>query len=185
MARERSQAVQDVIETICEKLIIRHPHIYGDVVVADEEEVKRNWEKIKLQQGKASVLSGVPVSLPALVKAGRIQEKAKQTGFDWDKREDVFDKVQEEISELQQAIADNNPVEIENEFGDVLFSLINYARFLQVDAESALEKTNKKFIDRFSRMEIKAKEKGLVLSDMSLMEMDEIWNSIKKENRTV
>lgn len=186
IANEQSKfTLQEVIDTVCEKLIVRHPHIYGDVVVEDEEEVKRNWEKIKLQQGKKSALSGVPVSLPALVKAGRIQEKAKQTGFDWDKKEDVFEKVKEEINELQQAIHAENADEIENEFGDVLFSLINYARFLQVDPESALERTNKKFIYRFTRMESIAKENGKILSEMSLMEMDGIWNSIKKENPIV
>lgn len=186
IANEQSKfTLQEVIDTVCDKLIVRHPHIYGDVVVEDEEEVKRNWEKIKLQQGKKSALSGVPVSLPALVKAGRIQEKAKQTGFDWDKKEDVFEKVKEEINELQQAIHAENADEIENEFGDVLFSLINYARFLQVDPESALERTNKKFIYRFTRMESIAKENGKILSEMSLMEMDGIWNSIKKENPIV
>ncbi len=186
IATEQSQfTLQEVIDTVCDKLIVRHPHIYGDVTVADEDEVKRNWEKIKLQQGKTSVLSGVPVSLPAMVKAGRIQEKAKQTGFDWHQKEEVFAKVREEIAELQEAIGAGDAEETEKEMGDVLFSLINYARFLQVDPETALEKTNKKFMYRFTRMEAIAKERGMALSDMTLAQMDEIWNSIKKENRVV
>jgi len=175
--------LNDVLETICNKLIVRHPHIYGDVTVKDDEDVKRNWEKIKLQEGKTSVLSGVPVSLPAVVKAARIQEKAKQVGFEWEKKEDVWMKVEEEIQELQQAIQQNSIKETEEEFGDVLFSLVNYARFLNIDAENALEQTNKKFIHRFTRMESVAKEQGRNLYDMSLEEMDAIWNIVKKENR--
>lgn len=174
--------LNDVLETICNKLIVRHPHIYGDVKVNDDEDVKKNWEKIKLREGKTSVLSGVPVSLPAVVKAARIQEKAKQVGFEWKRTEDVWLKVEEEMIELQQAVKNNNTKEVEEEFGDVLFSLINYARFLNIDAENALEQTNKKFIHRFKRMETIAKNEGMNLYDMSLEEMDAIWNIVKKEN---
>ena len=179
--------LNDVIETICNKLIVRHPHIYpaqaGQAVVKvnDEEDVKRNWEKIKLSEGKKSVLDGVPVSLPAVVKATRIQEKAKQVGFEWSNAEDVWLKVEEEIKELQAEISENNNKHTEEEFGDLLFSLINYARFLNIDAENALEKTNKKFIHRFKRMESIAAEKNKNLHDMKLEEMDAIWNIVKKE----
>jgi XTP/dITP diphosphohydrolase len=173
--------LNDVIETICNKLIIRHPHIYGDVKVNNEEDVKRNWEKIKLRGGKKSVLDGVPVSLPAVVKAIRVQEKAKQVGFEWHNAADVWLKVEEEMQELQAEIAENNKQQAEEEFGDLLFSLINYARFLNIDAENALEKTNKKFIHRFKRMESIAKEKNKNLHDMQLEEMDAIWNIVKKE----
>ena len=175
--------LNDVLEMICNKLIIRHPHIYADTKVNDDEDVKRNWEKIKLSEGKSSVLSGVPVSLPAVVKAARIQEKAKQVGFEWKHKDDVWVKVEEEMNELQEAVKDNNQKAVEEEFGDVLFSLVNYARFLDVDAENALEQTNKKFIQRFTRMEVIAKEEGKNLYDMSLEEMDAIWNIVKKENR--
>jgi MazG family protein len=161
---------------------VRHPHIYGDTKVNDEEDVKKNWEKIKLSEGKSSVLSGVPVSLPAVVKASRIQEKAKQVGFEWKHKEDVWLKVEEEMDELQQAVRNNDIKGTEEEFGDVLFSLVNYARFLNIDAENALEQTNKKFIKRFTRMETIAKEEGKNLYDMSLEEMDAIWNIVKKEN---
>jgi MazG family protein len=174
-------SIKDVINEICEKLIIRHPHVYGDVKVNDEEDVKKNWEKIKLQQGKKTLLSGVPVSLPATVKAMRLQEKAKQVGFEWEKTEDVWEKVKEEIDELHEAIHLEDRSKIEEEFGDLIFSLINYARFLQIDAENSLEKTNKKFISRFNQMEKEATEKGKDLSDMSLEEMNNIWNSIKKQ----
>lgn len=172
--------LDEVINGICEKLIFRHPHIYGDVKVADEEEVKKNWEKLKMKEGKKSVLSGVPPSLPAMVKATRIQEKAKQVGFEWDNKEDVWKKVEEEIGELKEAIDLGSQQKTEEEFGDVLFSLVNYARFLQVDAEGVLEKTNKKFIHRFQKMEAIAAEKGLQLQDLSLAEMDAIWNEVKK-----
>jgi XTP/dITP diphosphohydrolase len=183
IAREQNQfTLNDVLDTICHKLIERHPHIYGDVVVKDEEDVKKNWEKIKLKEGKSSVLSGVPVSLPAVVKAARIQEKAKQVGFEWKTAKDVWLKVEEEMEELQQAINHHNQEETEDELGDVLFSLVNYARFLNVDAENALEKTNRKFILRFTRMETIAKEQGKNLYDMELEEMDAIWNIVKKEN---
>ncbi len=173
--------LDEVINGICEKLIFRHPHIYGDTKVADEEEVKQNWEKLKMKEGKKSVLGGVPPSLPAMVKATRIQEKAKQVGFEWDNKEDVWKKVEEEIGELQEAMALNDQDKINEEFGDVLFSLVNYARFLQVDAEGVLERTNKKFIDRFQQMEKIAEQKGKNLADLSLTEMDAIWNEVKKQ----
>lgn len=186
IAKEQNQfTLNDVLETICNKLIERHPHIYGEVVVKDEEDVKKNWEKIKLKEGKKSVLSGVPVSLPAVVKAARIQEKAKQVGFEWKAVNDVWLKVEEEMEELQKAIQSGNQKETEEEFGDVIFSLVNYARFLNVDAENALEQTNKKFIHRFTRMETIAKEQGKNLYDMELEEMDAIWNIVKKENSVV
>jgi MazG family protein len=176
--------LQEVLESINQKLINRHPHIYGDVKVKDEEDVKRNWEQLKLKEGKKSVLSGVPKGLPAVVKAIRIQEKSKKVGFEWDKKEDVFAKLQEEMGELQEAVADNDANHIEEEMGDVLFSLINYARFVGVDAETALEKTNQKFIYRFTQMEAKAKALGKDLTNMSLVEMDELWNEIKKQKNS-
>jgi XTP/dITP diphosphohydrolase len=172
--------IADVCNDICQKLIHRHPHIYGDVVVADEEEVKQNWEKLKLKEGKKSVLEGVPAGLPALVKASRIQDKVKGVGFDWEEPHQVWDKVQEELSELQVEVADGNQEKIEAEFGDVLFSMINYARFLNVNPEDALERTNKKFIKRFQYLESKASEVGKPLMDMTLAEMDVFWNEAKK-----
>ncbi len=175
-------SLPDVINGICEKLIFRHPHIYGDVTVTDEEDVKRNWEKLKMKEGKTSVLGGVPPSLPAMVKATRIQEKAKQVGFEWDNKEDVWKKVEEEIGELKEAIELDSKEKIDEEFGDVLFSLVNYARFLQVDAEGVLEKTNKKFINRFQQMETIATGQGKKLEDLSLNEMDAIWDEVKKKN---
>ncbi|WP_153800972.1 nucleoside triphosphate pyrophosphohydrolase [Foetidibacter luteolus] len=174
--------LQEVINGISEKLVKRHPHIYGDVQVNDEEDVKRNWEKIKKQEGKKSVLSGVPTSLPAMVKAARIQEKAKQVGFEWENKEDVWKKVEEEVAELKEAITLDEQDKIDEEFGDVLFSLVNYARFLRVDAEGVLERTNKKFIDRFTQMEQIAEQQGKNLHDMTLAEMDAIWNQVKKTN---
>ncbi|OQP60409.1 nucleoside triphosphate pyrophosphohydrolase [Niastella vici] len=174
--------LEEAIHGVCEKLIHRHPHIYGDVKVNSEEEVKQNWEKLKLKEGKKSVLSGVPLSLPAVVKATRLQEKARQVGFEWDNRDQVWDKVTEETEELHEAVAANEPHRIEEEFGDLMFSLINYARFLQIDAENALERTNKKFIARFTRMEQLALQQGKPLADMTLAEMDAIWNAIKKQN---
>jgi len=180
-AEEDQFTLEQVIDGISEKLIIRHPHIYGDVKVMDEEDVKRNWEKIKIKEGKKSVLSGVPPSLPAVVKATRIQEKAKQVGFEWENKEDVWKKVEEEINELQEAILEKHQSHIEEEFGDVLFSMINYARFLQVDAEGVLEKTNKKFIHRFQQMESIASANGKNLTEMNLEEMDAIWNKVKKQ----
>jgi XTP/dITP diphosphohydrolase len=166
---------------VCEKLIFRHPHIYGDVVVKDEEDVKRNWEKLKLKEGKQSVLSGVPKALPATVKAMRLQEKAKQVGFEWENKDQVWEKVEEEKNELLEAIESGDQVHIEEELGDLFFSLINFARFLHLDAEQALERTNKKFIDRFTKMEAAALSKGKALQDMTLEEMDAIWNLIKKK----
>ncbi|MFT3795793.1 nucleoside triphosphate pyrophosphohydrolase [Flavobacterium sp.] len=170
----------DVCHEICEKLIHRHPHIYGDVKVEDEEEVKRNWEKLKLKEGKKSVLEGVPKSLPALVKASRIQDKVKGVGFDWEEPHQVWDKLQEELGELQEEVKSANQDKIEGEFGDVLFSMINYARFLNVNPEDALERTNKKFIKRFQYLESKSAELGKPLSEMTLAEMDVYWNEAKK-----
>ncbi len=174
--------LDEVINGVCEKLIFRHPHIYGDVIVNDDEDVKRNWEKLKIKEGKKSILSGVPKSLPATVKAMRLQEKAKQVGFEWENKEQVWEKVEEEKKELFEAIASGNKNDIEDELGDVFFSLINFARFLQLDAENALERTNKKFIDRFTKMEAAALEQGKALTEMSLEEMDDIWNKIKKRS---
>lgn len=191
--------LDEVINGVCEKLISRHPHIYGDpdnegklVNVKSEEDVKRNWEKLKLKEGKKSVISGVPKSLPATVKAMRLQEKAKQVGFEWEVKEQVWEKVEEEMAELKTAITNLEAVvkdhekafhqkEVEAEFGDLIFSLINYARFLQVDAENALELTNKKFIHRFTKMEETALQDGKDLHSMTLEEMDAIWNTIKKQ----
>lgn len=181
--------LQQVLDGVAEKLIARHPHIYASadnngqlLAVNDEDDVKRNWEKLKLKEGKKSVLSGVPKSLPATVKAMRLQEKARQVGFEWDNREEVWDKVEEEMDELKEAIALGDQDKTEEEFGDLVFSLVNYARFLQVDAENALEKTNKKFIRRFTQMEELAAAQNRMLADMSLAEMDALWNSIKKQN---
>jgi MazG family protein len=197
IGEEQNQfTLEEVINGICEKLIHRHPHIYGDVKVNDDEDVKRNWEKLKLEEGKNSVLSGVPKSLPSMVKAMRLQEKSKQVGFEWETREQVWEKVEEEIGELQEAIGNlsrslsgaknNDPLSVvrcrsavEDELGDVFFSLVNFARFLQVDAENALERTNKKFISRFTKMEAEALKDGKHLHDLSLEEMDAIWNRIK------
>ena len=180
-SEQKKFTLEEVINGICEKLIVRHPHIYGNVKVMDEEDVKKNWEKIKVREGKKSVRGGVPPSLPAVVKATRIQEKAKQVGFEWENKEDVWKKVEEEMNELQEAIQEKDQIHIEEEFGDVLFSLINYARFLQVDAEGVLEKTNKKFIKRFLQMESIAKVSGKSLTEMNLEEMDAIWNKVKKQ----
>jgi XTP/dITP diphosphohydrolase len=183
IGNEKEQfTITDVIEGICEKLISRHPHIYGDVKVQNDEDVKRNWEKLKLKEGKQSVLSGVPKTLPAMVKAMRLQEKAKQVGFEWENKEQVWEKVKEEEAELQEVIATGEQVKMEEEFGDLLFSLVNFARFLNIDAENALEVTNKKFIKRFTQMESFAQEKGKPLADMTLEEMDDIWNQIKRKN---
>jgi XTP/dITP diphosphohydrolase len=172
--------IGDVANSICDKLIDRHPHIYGDVVVADEEEVKQNWEKLKLKEGKKSVLEGVPKSLPALVKASRIQDKVKGVGFDWEEPQQVWEKVQEELNELQVEVQSGNQDKIEAEFGDVLFSMINYARFLKINPEDALERTNKKFIKRFQYLESKANELGKPLMNMTLAEMDVFWEEAKK-----
>lgn len=174
--------LDEVINGVCDKLVSRHPHIYSDTHVNDEEDVKKNWEKLKLKEGKTSVLGGVPRALPSMVKAMRLQEKAKQVGFEWENKDQVWDKVVEEQNELFEAIASGDSSKMEDELGDVFFSLVNFARFLQLDAENALERTNKKFIERFSKMEILASESGKQLHDMSLEEMDSIWNMIKKTN---
>jgi len=170
----------DVANEICEKLIYRHPHIYGDVKVANEEDVKQNWEQLKLKEGKKSVLEGVPKSLPALVKANRVQDKVAAVGFDWEKPEQVWEKVEEELEEFKQEVAVKNKDAMEAEFGDVLFSLVNYARFLDINPENALERTNKKFIKRFQYLEEKAKDLGKSLKDMTLAEMDVFWEEAKK-----
>lgn len=180
-AEKNEFTLQQVIQNVCEKLINRHPHIYGDVEVSNDEEVKQNWEKIKLKEGKKSVLSGVPKSLPAMVKAMRLQEKSKQVGFEWENTSQVWDKVNEELGELQEAISTGRQDTIEDEFGDVLFSLVNFARFLQVDAENALERTNKKFIQRFTGMEEAAAIENKFLHDMSLEEMDALWEKMKNK----
>ncbi len=171
--------LQDSIEGISKKLIHRHPHIYGDVKAEDEETVKKNWEQLKLQEGKKSLLEGVPNSLPAMVKAFRIQQKVKQVGFEWEHIDQVWDKVEEEMNELKVEVEAKNQDKMEAEFGDVLFSLINYARFLNIDPETALERTNKKFKFRFELMESHAKENGLDLASLSLAEKDALWNKIK------
>ncbi|NCU05471.1 MAG: nucleoside triphosphate pyrophosphohydrolase [Chitinophagaceae bacterium] len=175
--------IPEMINAVCEKLIARHPHIYGDIKVNDEEDVKRNWEKLKMKEGKTSVLSGVPKGLPSMVKAIRIQEKAKQVGFEWDSKEQVFAKIEEEINELKEVVNTGEHDKMEEELGDVFFSLVNYARFLQIDADHALERTNQKFIKRFTQMEQEAVHEGKQLVNMSLEEMDDIWNRIKQKNR--
>ncbi len=170
--------VTDVLNSVCEKLITRHPHIYGDVKVKDEEEVKQNWEQIKLKEGNKSVLGGVPSSMPSLVKAMRMQDKAAQVGFDWPDKEQVWDKVEEELQEFKEA---NTELESENEFGDLLFSLVNYARWKNINPDDALEKTNVKFKKRFETIENYAKSKGIKLQDMTLAEMDKIWDAAKQQ----
>lgn len=175
--------VADVLNGICDKLVHRHPHIYGDVKVESEEEVKANWEKIKLKEGnnkKKSVLEGVPRSLPAMVKATRIQDKAKGVGFDWDNKDQVWEKVHEELNEFREAAENNDREEMEAEFGDVLFSMINYSRFVDIDPEMALERTNKKFIQRFKHMEAAIREAGKDMTDMNLEELDTYWDAAKK-----
>jgi XTP/dITP diphosphohydrolase len=172
--------ITDVINTICKKLIHRHPHVYGDVIIKNETEVKHNWENLKLKEGKNSVLEGVPHSLPALVKASRIQEKVAGVGFDWKHTDQVWNKIEEEIKELKEEILNMNQNAIEDEFGDVLFSLINYARFLNVNPENALERTNKKFIKRFQYLEKKANQNQKSLSEMTLAEMGIYWDEAKK-----
>lgn len=178
--------ILDVLNGVCDKLINRHPHIYGDVEVTDEHDVKRNWEKIKLKEGNKSVLAGVPAGLPSLVKASRIQEKVRGVGFDWEDKAQVWEKVEEEMQEFKAEfnVADNIAIDVEKaegEFGDLLFSLINYARFININPENALEKTNKKFIKRFQYLESKAKENGKALQDMTLAEMDVYWNEAKEK----
>lgn len=180
----KSFTIVEVLNGICEKLIHRHPHIYSDVIVEDEAEVKRNWEQLKLKEGNKSVLEGVPSSLPALIKASRIQEKARGVGFDWEEKNQVWEKVEEELQEFRNEFntLENKAIDkekAEGEFGDLLFSLINYARFIDINPEDALERTNKKFIKRFQYLESKAKELGKNLKDMSLTEMDIFWNEAK------
>lgn len=172
--------IADVCNSICDKLIDRHPHIYGDVEVENEEQVKQNWEKLKLKEGKNSVLEGVPNSLPALVKANRIQDKVAGIGFDWEEPHQVWEKVEEELNELKHEVKNGNLDAIESEFGDVLFSMVNYARFLKINPENALERTNKKFTKRFKYLESKAKEIGKPLGDMTLNEMDVFWEEAKQ-----
>jgi XTP/dITP diphosphohydrolase len=171
--------IADVCNGICEKLINRHPHIYGDVKVENEEDVKRNWENLKLKEGKSSVLEGVPISLPALVKANRIQEKVAGVGFDWEEPNQVWEKVEEELNEFKIEVESGNQDRMESEFGDVLFSMVNYARFLNIDPENALERTNKKFSKRFQYLEEKAKSINKPLKDMTLAEMDVFWEEAK------
>jgi XTP/dITP diphosphohydrolase len=173
--------IADVIHSVCDKLVHRHPHVYGDVKVADEKEVKANWEKLKLKEGNKSVLEGVPKSLPAIVKAFRIQEKVRGIGFDWDDKSQVWEKVLEEIEELKVEIKKGDNDRIESEFGDVLFALTNYARFIDVNPEDALERTNKRFIKRFQIMEKMITKEGLDLSDMKLSEMDVFWEKAKEK----
>lgn len=173
--------IADVCNTICDKLINRHPHIYGDVEVESEEDVKRNWENLKLKEGKKSVLEGVPNGLPALVKANRVQDKVAGVGFDWEKPEQVWEKFQEELQEFQAEVAKGDTNLMEAEFGDVMFSMVNYARFLKINPENALERTNKKFIGRFQYLEKKAKELGKNLKDMTLSEMDVFWEEAKHQ----
>jgi len=173
--------IADVCNSICDKLVSRHPHIYGDAKVEDAEEVLRNWENLKLKEGKKSVLEGVPKSLPAVVKANRIQDKVSGVGFDWEEPQQVFEKLQEELGELQHEIDQNNPDKMEAEFGDVLFSMINYARFLKINPENALERTNKKFIKRFQYLEEKVAEMNKSVKDLTLAEMDVFWKEAKNE----
>lgn len=179
-AEKKAFDIADVANAISDKLVDRHPHVYGDVKVENEEQVNRNWEKLKLKEGKKSVLEGVPKSLPAVVKANRIQDKVAGVGFDWEEPQQVWEKVQEELSELNEEIKIGNTDRIESEFGDVLFSMINYARFIKVNPENALEKTNKRFIQRFQYLEKAAKRIGKNLDEMSLTEMDVFWNEAKK-----
>lgn len=182
-SEQQQFTLPEVLNGICDKLIARHPHIYGDVKVTDEEDVKRNWEKLKMKEGKTSVLAGVPKGLPSMVKAIRIQEKAKQVGFEWENKEQVFEKIEEEIGELKEVVQTGEQEKIEEELGDVFFSLVNYARFLHIDADHALERTNQKFMKRFVQMEQEALSEGKQLTHMTLEEMDSIWNRIKQKNR--
>lgn len=181
-SEERAFDMADIAHAISEKLIHRHPHIYGDVVVKDEEEVKKNWEALKLKEGKKGVLAGVPKGLPALVKAQRIQDKVAGVGFDWEKPEQVWEKVQEELAELNAEVKKGNPKDIEAEFGDVMFSMINYARFLNINPDTALERTNQKFSQRFNFLEEKAQSLGKSLHEMTLAEMDVYWEEAKKSS---
>jgi XTP/dITP diphosphohydrolase len=181
IADEQNQFdVADVLNAVCEKLILRHPHIYGDVKAETEEEVLKNWEQLKLKEGKKSILSGVPSSLPALNKAYRMQQKTAKVGFEWDKIEQVWEKVEEETAELKEAVKSKNTDAVEDEFGDLLFALVNYSRYLNIDPEAALERTNLKFKKRFEYIENKAIKNGKNLVDMSLDEMDIWWEEAKK-----
>ncbi len=181
-SEEKTFDIADVANSISEKLIHRHPHIYGDLVVQDEDEVKKNWEALKLKEGKKSVLEGVPKGLPSLVKAQRIQDKAAGVGFDWEQPEQVWKKVQEELAEFNTEVENGSGNDREVEFGDLLFSMINYARFLKINPDTALERTNQKFTKRFQYLEGKAKEQGKTLEQMTLTEMDLYWEEAKKEN---
>ena len=181
-SEENAFDIADVANEICEKLINRHPHIYGSISVKDEHEVKKNWEKIKLKEGKKSVLEGVPNTLPALVKSQRVQEKAAGVGFDWDNKKQVWDKFKEELKELDQALDSKKEDAIEDEFGDVLFSLINYARFIKVNPETALERTNKKFIKRFQYIESMAKKSNRSIENLTLVEMESYWKQAKNQS---
>tara|TARA_B100000575_G_C23069184_1_gene615776 strand:- start:525 stop:1313 length:789 start_codon:yes stop_codon:yes gene_type:complete len=181
-SEENAFDIADVANEICEKLIHRHPHIYGSISVEDEHEVKKNWEKMKLKEGKKSVLEGVPNSLPALVKSQRVQEKAAGVGFDWDNKKQVWDKFKEELKELDEALDSKKEDAIEDEFGDVLFSLINYARFIKVNPETALERTNKKFIKRFQHIEVMAKKSNRSIENLTLVEMESYWKQAKNQS---
>jgi MazG family protein len=185
IATEQQQFILgDVIESICNKLVHRHPHIYSNIHVKDAEEVSKNWEKLKMQEGKKSLLQGVPNALPALVKALRVQEKAKQVGFEWENVRQVRDKLEEEIAELDAELnaKEINKQKVEEEFGDVLFSMVNYARFLDIDPEKALELTNKKFISRFKKMEATVWADNKDMQDLSLQQLDDIWNKVKQQS---
>ncbi|HNB82045.1 MAG TPA: nucleoside triphosphate pyrophosphohydrolase, partial [Chitinophagaceae bacterium] len=179
-SEQQAFSIGDVIEGVCNKLVHRHPHIFDSVQVQNEEEVKRNWENLKLREGKKTILSGVPQALPSMVKALRLQEKAKQVGFEWEFTGQVKEKLLEELDELDVEISTGDTDRIEAEFGDLLFSMINYARFLSVDPEHALERTNQKFIRRFNLMEKKLTQDGQSLTDYSLQDMDSVWNEIKR-----
>jgi XTP/dITP diphosphohydrolase len=184
IAREEEQfTLGEVIESVCNKLVHRHPHIYSSVLVENEDDVKRNWEQLKLKEGKKSILAGVPNSLPAIVKALRMQEKAKQVGFEWEMKEQVMDKIREEVTELEQVGNTGNQEDIEDEFGDILFSMVNYARFLNIDPENALARTNQKFKRRFDDMEKRLTANGALLNTFTLAEMDAVWNTIKAEEK--
>ncbi len=178
---QKDFTLSEAIEAICDKLVFRHPHIYSDVVVSGEEEVKQNWEKLKLKEGKKSILEGVPKGLPSMVQAQRIQDKVRQVGFDWDETRQVVDRIREELNELSEAVQNNDPAEIENEMGDVLFAMINYARLLDLDAEKSLEMTNIKFIRRFQWMEEYAKSQNLSITDVTIKEMEKWWQMAKLE----
>ena len=185
IGREQGRfTLEEVLNGISEKLIARHPHVYGELKLDSEEEVKQNWEKLKLKEGKKSVLGGVPAALPAVVKAIRLQEKSKQVGFEWSNRDEVWDKVKEEEEELRTAVELGEKDAIEEEFGDLMFSLINYARFLSIDTETALERTNRKFIRRFTKMEEAVELSGKKMTDLSLADLDAIWEEVKKQNQT-